>query len=194
MMLSAAQAAREASDRGAVREESMKISARVMAATSIATFALAMASTGASAQVDKNLVGTWTVVSVTYEQGGKKIEPYGPNVKGTQIYDANGRIATVVLRPDLPKVASNNRMTATAEESQKIVHGSIAYFGTYTTNEADHSVTVQIEGATLPNWMGTSQKRTYTISGDQLTISNPTGSGAGAATVVLKRAGPAKAM
>jgi hypothetical protein len=33
--------------------------------------------------VDKNLVGTWTVVSVTYEQEGKKIEPYGPNVKGT---------------------------------------------------------------------------------------------------------------
>jgi Lipocalin-like domain len=200
MMLGAAQLAREAlAPRGRqggrlVREESMKISARVMAATSIATFALAMVSTGASAQVDKNLVGTWTVVSVTYEQGGKKIEPYGPNVKGTQIYDANGRIATIVMRPDLPKVASNNRMTATAEESQKIVHGSIAYFGTYTTNEADHSVTVQIEGATLPNWMGTSQKRTYTISGDQLTISNPTGSGAGAATVVLKRAAPGKAM
>ena len=77
----------------------MKIAARVMAATSITTFALAMASTGASAQVDKNLVGTWTVVSVTYEQGGKKIEPYGPNVKGTQIYDANGRIATVVCGP-----------------------------------------------------------------------------------------------
>jgi hypothetical protein len=111
-----------------------------------------------------------------------------------RFYDANGRIATIVMRPDLPKVASNNRMTATAEESQKIVHGSIAYFGTYTTNEADHSVTVQIEGATLPNWMGTSQKRTYTISGDQLTISNPTGSGAGAATVLLKRAGPGKAM
>jgi Lipocalin-like domain len=199
MMHGAAQLAREVlAPRGRqggrpVREESMKISARVMAATSIATFALAV-STGASAQVDKNLVGTWTVVSVTYEQDGKKIEPYGPNVKGTQIYDANGRIATIVMRPDLPKVASNNRMTATAEESQKIVHGSIAYFGTYTTNEADHSVTVQIEGATLPNWMGTSQKRTYTISGDQLTISNPTGSGAGAATVVLKRAGPAKAM
>ena len=75
----------------------------------------------------------------------------------------------------------------------KIVHGSLAYVGTYTTNEADHSVTVQIEAATLPNWMGTLQKRTYTISGDQLTISNPTASGAGAATVVLKRAGPAKA-
>jgi hypothetical protein len=42
--------------------------------------------------------------------------------------------------------------------------------------------------------MGTSQKRLYTISGDQLTISNPTASGGGAATVVLKRAGPGKAM
>jgi hypothetical protein len=98
----------------------------------------------------------------------------------------------VVTRADLPKVASNNRASATAEESQQIVHGSIGYFGTYTTNLADNSVTVQIEGATFPNWVGTSQKRTYTISGDEMQLTNPA-SGGGVAKVVLKRAGP-KAM
>jgi len=147
----------------------------------------------ASAQVDKNLIGAWNIVAITYQQGDKTTEPYGPNVKGTQVFDANGRFAVVVTRGDLPKVASNNRETATAEESQKIVHGSIAYFGSYTTNAADHSVTVNIEGATFANWVGTSQKRTYTISGDEMTLLNPTASGGGSAKVLLKRAG-AKAM
>jgi hypothetical protein len=99
----------------------------------------------------------------------------------------------VVTSGELPKVASNNRETATPEESQKIVHGSIAYFGSYTTNAADNSVTVNIEGATFANWIGTSQKRTYVISGDEMKLLNPTASGGGSATVLMKRA-VAKAM
>jgi Lipocalin-like domain len=93
-----------------------------------------------------------------------------------------------VTRADLPKVAANNREKATAEESEKIVRGSLGYFGTYTTNEAQKSFTVQIEGSTFPNFVGTSQTRSYAISGDELRITNPTASGGRAATVVLKRA------
>jgi Lipocalin-like domain len=146
------------------------------------------AGTAAAQQPDKNLVGAWTIVSITVGEGDKATEPYGPNPRGTQAYNADGRFAIVVTRGDLPKVASNNRATASAEESQNIVHGSIGYFGSYTTG-ADNSVTVQIEGATFPNWVGTSQKRTYTISGDELILKNPTASGGGSATIVLKRAG-----
>ena len=161
-------------------------SVRAAAAMSLMCF-IAMP---ASAQVDKNLVGAWTIVSITVEQGDKKSEPYGANVKGTQVFDANGRFAVVVMRGDLPKVASNNRETATAEESQQIAHGSLAYFGSYTVNEADKSMTLQIESATLANWNGTTQKRLYAINGDQMTITNPTTSGgSGVAKVVLKRAG-----
>jgi lipocalin-like protein len=172
------------------REENMiSTFARATAAVSLLAFGLAVPVGTASAQTDKNLVGAWTIVSITVEQGDKKDEPYGTNPKGTQVFDANGRFAIVVTRADLPKVASNNRATATAEESQQIVHGSIGYFGTYTTNDADKSMTLQIEGATFPNWVGTSQKRTYTISGDTMLLTNPTASGGGTAKVVLKRAG-----
>jgi len=156
------------------------------AALALATFAAGPAS---AQQLDKNLVGAWTIVSIKAGEGDKATEPYGPNPRGTQVYNADGRFAIVVTRADIPKVASNNRITATADESEKIVHGSIGYFGSYTTNAADNSVTVQIEGATFPNWVGTSQKRTYTISGDEMILKNPTGSGGGAVTVVLKRAG-----
>jgi len=163
---------------------------RVAAALALLAFAMPGP---ASAQLDKNLVGAWNIVSVTYQQGDKTTEPFGSNVKGTQVFTPDGRFAVVVTRGDLPKVTSNNRETATAEESEKIVHGSIGYFGSYTTNAADNSVTVNIEAATFPNWVGTSQKRTYTITGDEMKLFNPTASGGGSATVVLKRAG-ARAM
>src|SRR5215813_11075388 len=165
--------------------------ARIAAAMSLLGFV--MPGPASAQQIDKNLVGAWNIVSVTYQQGDKTTEPYGSNIRGTQVFGADGRFAVVVTRGDLPKVASNNRETATAEESQKIVHGSIGYFGSYTTNAADNSVTVNIEGATYANWIGTSQKRTYTITGDEMVLLNPTASGGGSAKVILKRAA-AKAM
>jgi len=148
-----------------------------------------LASVGAAlAQIDNALVGAWTIVSVTAGEGDNKTEPYGADVKGTQMFDAGGRFAAVVTRSDLPKVAANNREKATADESQKIVHGSIGYFGSYTVDAANKTMTVRIEGATFPNWVGTSQTRSYAIAGDEMTIS-ATSSSAAAVKIVLKRAG-----
>jgi Lipocalin-like domain len=163
---------------------------RILAlSTIVLSLGLVLSSSGTSAQTAKDLVGVWTTVSVTFVQGDKKIEPMGPNPKGTQIYDASGRFAIMVMRGDLPKVASNNQQTSTADESQIIAHGSLAYYGSWTANAADKTLTVKIEGSTFPNFAGTEQKRLFAISGDQLTITNTTSSvGAGVATIVLKRA------
>ncbi len=143
-----------------------QIFARIAAAMSLLAFAVAVPTGAASAQGAKELLGAWTIVSITVEGDGKKSEPFGPNPGGTQTYDSNGRFASMALRSDLPKIASNNRGTATLEESQKIVHGSMAYYGSYTINEAEKSITMQMEGATFPNWVGTTHKRLFAISGD----------------------------
>jgi len=149
---------------------------------------LVLSASGSSAQTAKDLIGAWLTVSVAVDQGDKKLEPFGSDAKGTQIYDASGRFATIVMRGDLPKVASNNMQTSTAEESLIIAHGSLAYYGTYTVNDVDKTVTVKIEGASFPNFAGTTQTRRFEISGDELTISNPTPAVGSAAKVVLKRA------
>ena len=44
----------------------------------------------------------------------------------------------------------------------------IAYFGTYTINEADKTLTFNIVRSTFPNWDATEQKRILTITGDKL--------------------------
>ena len=143
----------------------------------------------AVAQTAKELVGTWTLVSITLEQDGKKTDMYGTDPLGQAIFDPNGHFSIMFIRSDVPKFASTNREAGTAEENKAAVQGSIAYYGTYSVSENGKVVTYHIEGSTFPNWRGTDQKRLVKISGDELTLSNPTPStGSGYASGVWKRA------
>ena len=140
----------------------------------------------------KDLVGTWTLVSITLEQDGKKTDFYGPNPQGQLTYDPNGHVSVIITRSDLPKFASNNRELGTSEENKAVVQGSLAYFGTYAVNETDRAITTHIESCTFPNWSGIERKTSFNISGDELstsTVSGPaTTIGTGAAHLVWKRA------
>ena len=141
-----------------------------------------------AATTAKQLVGHWTLVSVKNEQDGKTTEPLGRNPKGLFILDSSGRYALMIFRPDIPKVASNNRNTATAEENKAIVLGSLAHFGTYSVNEKDGTYSIRPEASTYPNWVGVEQIRSFSISKDELKIINPSGSRGGTSTLIWKRA------
>jgi hypothetical protein len=145
----------------------------------------------AVAQTAKELVGTWTLVSITLEQDGKKTDFYGPNPQGQLMYDANGRVSVIITRSDLPKFASSNREAGTPEENKAIVHGSLAYFGTYSVSETDKTITTHIESGTFPNWNVIDRKNSFNISGNELrttVISGPSTSiGTGTANLVWKR-------
>jgi hypothetical protein len=142
---------------------------------------------GQSAKSDKErFVGTWTLVSLTSDEGDAL--PFGPNPKGTMMVDANGRFAVTVMRADLPNFSSNNRISGTLEENRAVIQGSIAYFGTYSIDEATHVLTVDIEGSTFPNFTGGRQTRILSFNGDKVTYFNPTPSMGGTAKATYKRA------
>ena len=69
------------------------------------------------------------------------------------------------------------------------MQGSIFYFGLYSVNEADKTITTHFEVCSFPNWIGVEHKSTYTINGDELD-STTSGSSVGEGTVraVWKRA------
>src|SRR5215470_15816351 len=75
-------------------------------------------------QSGNDVVGTYTLVSVSNVQGGNKTEPYGSNPKGVMRLENNGRYVVVITRPDLPTFASNDRNAATLEEYKAISLGS----------------------------------------------------------------------
>ena len=121
----------------------------------------------------ERLVGTWIYVSSTSTRAdGSKTE--NPNLKGIVIYTSDGHFAFVSVRADLPKLANPDRTRATAEEALAVVAGSIAYYGTYSINEADKVLTVKVEGGTYANLLGTDQKRIITsLTADELKFTNP---------------------
>jgi hypothetical protein len=143
-----------------------------------------------SARTDKErLIGSWILVSLTSGEGAPQSLPYGPDPQGTMMVDANGRFSIAVVRSDLPEFASNNRMTGTPEENKAVVQGVIAYFGTYTIEEATHVLTVHVEGSTFPNFAGGTQTRILSFNGeDEVTYFNPTPSMGGTAKVTYRRA------
>ena len=147
-------------------------------------------STGAQQKsLKEQLVGDWVQVSnITTRADGTKVETWGPDAKSIMIFQNNGRVATIVTRADLPKFASNNRATGTADENKAVVQGSIAYFGTYSVDEANKKLSMRLEGSTFSNWTGTTQTRTIALSGDELTQSLPAGSAGGTVEIKYKRA------
>ena len=138
----------------------------------------------ARAQSAVDLVGTYTLVSVMNVQGNKTTETYGPHPKGMMRLDASGRYMVVLMRPDLPRFASNNRGTGTAEEYKAVAMGSFVHLGTYTVS--DGHIIFRLENTTYPNWDGEVQKRKLTVTGDELKyeVSSTIG---GTSTIVWKR-------
>lgn len=135
----------------------------------------------------EQLVGTWLFVSTTVMLAdGSPV--YGSNPKGLLIITENGFYSTHILRADVPKFAAKNRLQGTPEENKAAVQGSIASWGRYTVNEANKSITIRFEASTYPNNTGIEQTRPFTITGDDLKITNPGSSTGEQSDLIYKRA------
>jgi Lipocalin-like domain len=92
-----------------------------------------------------------------------------------------------LIRPDIPKITSKDRLSGTAEENQAV--GVVSQFGTYSVNEAEGTLTLHVETSSFPNENGTDQERMITsISADKLQWTNPTPTIPGIAYSTLRRA------
>ena len=126
----------------------------------ITTTALLCFAVGPSAS--PQLVGTWTLVSSDQVRpDGSKLKQFGANPNGINVFDANGRFFLMMASADNSRIASNDRSMTQSEEDGLIVE-SIAYYGTYTVNEAEKVAILHFDASTFPNQVGTDQKRTIT--------------------------------
>jgi hypothetical protein len=138
---------------------------------------VAVLSLGVSAQADaqslKNqLIGSWSIVRncEEFQDGKKNCSPFGDNMKGLLMFDASSF--------SFQMIAGGRAKT---NDPRTPVGPLVAYFGTYSVNEADKVLTYHIERATWPNFEGQDQKRIVTIKGDEMSyksdapISSPQG-------------------
>jgi hypothetical protein len=101
-----------------------------------------------SKSLKNQLVGHWQLVSVSLNTS----PPYGANPQGSMFLDAGGHYSVIVIS------AGNAR--------------SVAYFGTYTVDDSESSITMHIDASNLASAAGRDEKRFLTFSGDELTIAS----------------------
>jgi hypothetical protein len=156
----------------------------------LAALSLALTTTATAQTLKTQIVGTWDFVVVEVKAPDGKISyPFGKSPKGMLIFTSDGRFAQVHVG-DVPRIASNNRLTGTPEEYGAIMHGSLSVFGTYTVDEAKRTVTYHIVSSSFPNWEGESQTRTIDkLTADEFVNTNPNvAGGRGSASNFYKRA------
>jgi hypothetical protein len=138
----------------------------------------------------EQLVGTWTIVSNdNVAPDGAKRQLYGANPKGVLVLAANGQFAQIIVRPDRPKFAANNRLQGTPEENKAAQEGAVATFGTWSVNDADKTIGLRIEGSVYPNAEGTySQRPIVSLTADELKWVNPAPTAGGRSESVWRRA------
>jgi hypothetical protein len=112
----------------------------------------------------KKLIGTWLQVSIdTVSADGTRRPLYGENPKGIVIYTSDGYFSLMQARVDLPRLQSGLPSKATADEAKAVIAGSIAYFGTYSLDEATNILSLDIQASTLANFVGNpAETRTIT--------------------------------
>jgi Lipocalin-like domain len=159
-----------------------------------AALALVLTAMPAGAQqktLREQIVGTWNfVIAEVVAADGKKSFPFGETPTGILIFTAGGQFAQIHVASDVPKIASNNRLTGTPDEYATIMRRSISLFGTYTVNEEKKTVTFKIVSSTYPNFAGEAQERTIDkLTADEFVNTNPNvAGGRGRATNIYKKA------
>jgi hypothetical protein len=134
----------------------------------LAMMFLASPSSAQEKSLKEALVGHWQLVSVSVN--GRT--PYGANPHGSLFLDAAGHFSIIV-------VSDGNAR-------------SLAFFGTYTINDADKTMMVHVQdsaGGGTPNAAGRDLKRLVTLNGDELSVQNVLTTGeTGGVKVTWKRA------
>ena len=120
-----------------------------------------------STNLQAQLVGTWRLMSAEDLVNGQWV-PYtfGNPPSGYFIYDATGHASIQIMTTPPQKITTPD--SPTPGQALAIFNAYIAYYGTYTVDEAN--IHHQVEGAWDPSQVGTDQVRPYALSGDTLII------------------------
>lgn len=125
-----------------------------------------------ASEVVRQFIGAWSLDSWrAIAPEGSISHPYGEDAIGQIIYQPEGRMTASLMRRERVRFASNNRLDATAAERDAAYRDYMSYFGSFTVQETDRTVTHHVEGATFPNWRGTDLVRTYRFADGRLTLS-----------------------
>jgi Lipocalin-like domain len=97
--------------------------------------------------IKEQLIGVWSLTDIFDETtDGIHHASWGPGVQGLTIYTSSGQFSAQVM--------AANRDKAASKDPRQPVGLSIAYFGTYSVDEAAMTLALRIERCSFPAWDG----------------------------------------
>ncbi len=123
----------------------------------------------------RSLAGTWRVIEFAdLDSNGTWQYPFGEHPRGYFVYDPTGHVHIQIMKvPPLapfPEAKTADGKPPTPEHALAAYNAYVAYFGTYTVDEAKHVVTHHVEGSLAPDYTDTDQPRPFKLQGDRLEI------------------------
>jgi hypothetical protein len=114
------------------------------------------------------LIGTWRVVEFcNIDTPGDTTYPLGRHPIGFFVYDPAGNLLIQAMRT--PPSGAFLQDSAPLAGMVELRNSYFGYFGTYTIT-SDTTVIHRVAGGTIPDYIGTDQRRHYRIRGDTLSI------------------------
>jgi hypothetical protein len=121
-----------------------------------------------------SIIGTWKLISdKQVKADGSSSDLYGATPLGQLIYDSNGHMSVHILTPDLTKCGTQDRRKCPDSAARSAFDNYLGYWGRFKVAAGGKSIAHIIEGASAPDWIGTSQERFFELSGDRLTLTTP---------------------
>lgn len=139
------------------------------------------------------LVGTWELISrLDYSSDGNLVpEPVmGSDPVALLVYDNTGHFTAQFMKRDR-KAVSDVQPTVSGSNNSRAIGGYDAYFGLYTVDDNEGTVTQELTGSLSQENVGQILTRAMTVDGDELTISLETTSVTGekvTRTLIWRRA------
>jgi hypothetical protein len=112
-----------------------------------------------------SLVGTWRLISfVTSDQQGGVRQYWDDRASGVIVYTPEGLVSAQLYDARRPRLGTVwDRASASAAHAA--FSGMASYYGRYSVDAAQRTVTHTIEGAMSPDWIGTKLVRGYRFLG-----------------------------
>jgi hypothetical protein len=136
------------------------------------------------------LRGTWELKSrVTRTSAGRVVpSPNGDDVVALLIYDGHGNFSAQFMQRDRqPEDAEGVSGASSGLNNSRPVNGYDAYFGRYTVDDQQGTVTQTLVGSLSPENVGQVLRRRMSVADDELTISVDTTVDQGEAAVITLR-------
>ncbi len=111
--------------------------------------------------------GTWRLLACEGRwTDGRITHPYGEKPGGQLMYDGNGHFAGQIMASERPAFVTGNLLKGSDDEVRAAFEGYVAYYGSYSVDEAGGLMVHDVEGSFFPNWVGDRQIRRYDFGED----------------------------